>query len=570
MKKALRRSPGVSDTIGCMDSSGGAVTWAGFSITTGGYSCTKNSRACAAVGMCSGMQPMSFAACRSAGWSLPTMSAFAPKPSPSSCASSGAACCGGAAAAALISRLRRSTVSFALQTGHGKLTSFIGSFVSSSESGFWQEVQTILIMARAWRASTRRRFPARGPPARRGGEGDVPRDGAPVPQLLELVVEGLHAVDGAVVHGVDQRAPHGLAFQDVIARAHGRLEDLQHGDAAAADLRQEPLRDDVAEGLREARADLRLLVFREDADDAVDGLGGVDGVQRGEDEVPGLGGLHGDLDGLDVAHLADEDDLRGLPQRGAQREREGLRVRADLALVHGRLEMLVHVLDGVLDGDDVIRVVAVDLVDERGQRGGLAGAGRPGDEDDAVLELADVVELVRQSELLQRRHALGDDAQDDGVGAALGEDVDAEARLLRDGVREVDRAAREQRARQLPVAPQHVHGDHLGLVRRETRQAGKVDRDEDAVDLDLRRPADREVQVGDALRDLQHRLEDGVEIEVLHGERWELYVSYNRAMSLMTIDHGERRFGGRGYAALRRPKRRPSRAGPTRPLPAVV
>ena len=48
-------------------SSGGAVICFGFSITTGGYSCKKNSRACCAVGMCRGMHPTSFAACRSAG-----------------------------------------------------------------------------------------------------------------------------------------------------------------------------------------------------------------------------------------------------------------------------------------------------------------------------------------------------------------------------------------------------------------------------------------------------------------------------------------------------------------------
>ena len=41
----------------------------------------------------------------------------------------------------------RSTVSFALHTGQGKPTSFIGKLVSSIESGFWQFVQVTRIMA---------------------------------------------------------------------------------------------------------------------------------------------------------------------------------------------------------------------------------------------------------------------------------------------------------------------------------------------------------------------------------------------------------------------------------------
>jgi hypothetical protein len=40
-------------------------------------------------------------------------------------------------------------------------------------------------------------------------------------------------------------------------------------------------------------------------------------VQRRHDEVAGLGGGQAGLDGLVVAHLADQDDVRVLPHRGA-------------------------------------------------------------------------------------------------------------------------------------------------------------------------------------------------------------------------------------------------------------
>src|SRR5438067_12912489 len=56
----------------------------------------------------------------------------------------------------------------------GNVTSFIGSFVSSSDSGFWQEVQTILIIVviRAATTSTRPRLlfqPAAEPDRRSDG-----------------------------------------------------------------------------------------------------------------------------------------------------------------------------------------------------------------------------------------------------------------------------------------------------------------------------------------------------------------------------------------------------------------
>ena len=79
---------------------------------------------------------------------------------------------------------------------------------------------------------------------------------------------------------------------------------------------------------RELDADLPLLVRREHRDDAVDRLGRVERVQRREHEVPGLGGEQRGLDRLEVAHLADQDDVGVLAQRAAQRVRERLGVDA--------------------------------------------------------------------------------------------------------------------------------------------------------------------------------------------------------------------------------------------------
>ena len=95
-------------------------------------------------------------------------------------------------------------------------------------------------------------------------------------------------------------------------------------------------RDDGLERAGELHPDLGLLLGGEDVDDAVERLGGVVGVQRGEDEVTGLGDGEREPDGLEVAHLADEEDVGVLAQDAAAARRGSGGVGADLALVDRR------------------------------------------------------------------------------------------------------------------------------------------------------------------------------------------------------------------------------------------
>ena len=150
-------------------------------------------------------------------------------------------------------------------------------------------------------------------------------------------------------------------------------------------LRDQALGDRGLQHRGELQADLLLLVRREHRDDAVDGFGRVERVQRREHQVAGLGGVQRRLDRFHVAHFADEDDVGVLAQGAAQRVGERSRVDADLALVDDALVVAVQVFDRVLDGDDVRGAVGVDVVDHRRERRGLAAAGRAGDEHEAAL-----------------------------------------------------------------------------------------------------------------------------------------------------------------------------------------
>ena len=116
--------------------------------------------------------------------------------------------------------------------------------------------------------------------------------------------------------------------------------------------------------------------------------GGILRVQGGEDEVAGLGRGQRDRDGLEVAQLADQDDVGVLPQHVLERVGEAVRVRADLALVDQRLLVAVQELDRVLDRHDVVGPRAVDQVDERGERRRLARTGRAGDEHETARAAA--------------------------------------------------------------------------------------------------------------------------------------------------------------------------------------
>ena len=310
-----------------------------------------------------------------------------------------------------------------------------------------------------------------------------------------------------------------LAERDGFLRAQAVAHDFHHELPPAADPWREPLADDEAQRIREALAHEFFLRLVEQTQDAVDRLARVDGVQRAEHEVARLGGGHGDLDGLAVAHFADEDDLGRLAQRGAQAIGVAVEIRAEFALVERALTVLVDELDRIFQRDDVVGLGAVDLVENGGERGRLARAGRAGDEHQPRLFPANLLEDRRQVQAFER----GDDrvelAHDHADATLLAEDVHTEARLRAELVTAVARAGFEQVIDEAAVVAEEVERDVFGLVGRQ-RVDGRIDRDglELAERLDLKRAADGEIQIGNAIVTLEHGSEDGVEFYGTHGK----------------------------------------------------
>src|SRR5260370_452965 len=113
---------------------------------------------------------------------------------------------------------------------------------------------------------------------------------------------------------------------------------------------------------------------------AGEGPGGAVGVQGGEDQVTGEGGFDGDVRGLFVAGLPDQDDIRVLAQEGAQHAGE---IEADVFVYLDLVDAGKVVFDRVFRGGDVNARV-VDLSQRGIERSRLARARRPGYIKDAV------------------------------------------------------------------------------------------------------------------------------------------------------------------------------------------
>jgi hypothetical protein len=261
---------------------------------------------------------------------------------------------------------------------------------------------------------------------------------------------------------------------------------------------EQRLRDDGAQRFGQHRTHHFLFRRREDVDHAVNRLGRRRGVQRAEHQVAGFGRRQRQADGFQVAHFADQDDVRVFAQRRAQGVGEGQRVRPDFALVDQALLRFMHEFDRVLDGQDVAVVVFVDVIDHRRQRRRLARTGRPGDQHDAARVLGNFLEDFRAVQLFQRQH-LGRNGPEDGGGAALlVEGIDPETRQVGNLEGEV---ALQRFFVNLALAVVHDvvhHAVHVLVLHRRQVDAAHV-----AVHPDHRRQAGRQVKVGGLVLDTE-------------------------------------------------------------------
>ena len=251
------------------------------------------------------------------------------------------------------------------------------------------------------------------------------------------------------------------------------------------------MRNDALQHRAELEPDLLLLVRREGRNDARDGLGRIERVQRREHQMSGFGRGQRRLDRLQVAHFAHQDDIGILAESALERLRERQRVDPYFTLIHDRPLVADEELDRILDGHDVAGLVRVDVIDHRRQRGRLSRTGRTRHQDETALLSRDLLQHLGQQELLDAHDLEGNDAQHHADGAALLEDVDAEAPEARHAVRQVELVLRLELFLLVVVHDAERHPrDLLG------RQPARVlQRNQRSVDAKHRRQAGLEVDI---------------------------------------------------------------------------
>ena len=172
-------------------------------------------------------------------------------------------------------------------------------------------------------------------------------------------------------------------------------------------------------------------------------------------------------------------------------------MHADFALADEALLARVHELYGVLDREDVPLLAHVDVVDHRGQRRRLARAGLPRDEDEAIVDLAQIHHGFGELELGGGTRLRGDGPEHRSHAVELAHDVDPEPGHVRYAVGEIravlglEPLDRQFRHDLVQGRLDHVGGERFGGQRLEL-----------AVLAHARRVARDEVQVGAVL--IQH------------------------------------------------------------------
>jgi len=107
-----------------------------------------------------------------------------------------------------------------------------------------------------------------------------------------------------------------------------------------------------------------------------------------------------------VAHLTHQNHVGILPQDAAQGTGEVECILTHFNLFNDGFPVRMQVLDGILDGDDVIVAGAVYQIYQRRQCGAFSAACGPGNEDKSLPRLGEAAQTLRQMQRFKRRNFL--------------------------------------------------------------------------------------------------------------------------------------------------------------------
>src|SRR5580704_4514069 len=187
-----------------------------------------------------------------------------------------------------------------------------------------------------------------------------------------------------------------------------------------------------------------------------------------------------------------------------------MRVRVNFALIDQALFVVVKKFDRVFDGDHVLVALAINLVEHGGEGGGLARAGWPRNEHESARLVAEDFDHLRQSESFEALDLPWNRTEHSSHGAALVENIAAEARQALQTEREVELEAFFEPM--LLRVSEHRIGQRLRVCRGERRH---IERTQLAVHANARWTVGRKMKV--TASHLDHFFQQFTQCDSSHG-----------------------------------------------------
>lgn len=314
-------------------------------------------------------------------------------------------------------------------------------------------------------------------------------------EVLQTHGEVLHSVVFAEADRIAQLFI--FSFEDQFSDDGRECHDLAGGDATDAGLDggEEFLGDDGFHIEGQRAADCGMHATREQVQDTADGAWGRGSVDGSEDQVAGFRGLDGRFKRFAVTHFTDEHDVGVFTDGMFHADIEVFDIHSDFALVDDTLVVGEREFDWVFEGEDVFMVSVVDPVEHRSDGGAFAGARDAGEQDHALVKVAEFVQDLGEMEAFEVGDFVIDATSDEPHVPHLLEEVDTEppAKAVDiESVCEVDAAIFIEDA--LPAFLQIDHGleepDHFIVVDGAAFQGAEC-----AVYADVGRESDLQMEI---------------------------------------------------------------------------
>ena len=222
-----------------------------------------------------------------------------------------------------------------------------------------------------------------------------------VDQLLEAHGEILHTVFGSNADGIGQFCVH--PFQHELANHGCKRHHLDRGHAGHPFFNrlEKFLGDNALHVEGDGAANRAVHRIGKEVENTPDRGRCARGVDRSEYQVPCFGGVNGRHERLFVAHFAHQHDIGIFAHGMLHRDFEVFHIHADLTLIDQAFVFGVNELDGIFEREDVLAIETVDVVEHRGNRGGLSRTGHARQQHHSLIEMAEGFDDRRQIETFE-------------------------------------------------------------------------------------------------------------------------------------------------------------------------